>query len=107
MTSSSARADGVQPVSVPSSIAARQRADRSSRLRARLLMLIVLLHVAYFLVPILPCASCRAVGPWLLWLPPACVALVCISLYMMIRRWVAQRRQATQFMHLPPLEKVP
>lgn len=107
MTASSTPADGVRPVGVPSYIAARRRADRSSRLRARLLMTIALLHVAYVVVPILPCASCRAVVPWLLWLPPACAVLVCISLSVTIRHWVAQRRQATQFMHLPLLEKVP
>ncbi len=106
MTSASPHADGVRPAGVPSSIAARQRADRVSRLRARFLVVIALLHVAYVLMPILPCAPCRVVVPWLLWLPPACAVLACISLYMMIRRWMARRRQATQFMPLPPLEEV-
>ena len=106
MTSSSTHADGVRPAGVPSSIAARQRADRVSRLRARLLVVSALLHVAYVLMPILPCAPCRVVVPWLLWLPPVCAVLVCISLHVMIHRWRARRRQATQFMPLPPLEEV-
>jgi hypothetical protein len=71
-----------------------------------LLVVIVLLHVAYVLVPILPGTRCRAVVPWLLWLPPVCAVLVCISLYATIRRRVARRRRATQFMPLPPTEDV-
>jgi hypothetical protein len=106
MTYSSTHADGVRPAGAPSYIAARQRADRVSRLRARLLVVIALLHVAYVLVPILPYTPCRAVVPWLLWLPPVCAVLVCISLCVTMRRWLARRRQATQFMPVPPLEDV-
>jgi len=103
MNTSSGRADAVRPAGVPSYIDARQRADRHARVRARLLVVLALLHVAYLLVPILPCAPCRVVVPWVLWLPPLCVALVLLSLLVSIRRWVRHRRQAAHFIPLPPL----
>lgn len=106
MTPTSARTEDVRPAGVPSSIHARQRADRHARVRARVVVVVALLHVAYVLVPILPCVSCRAVVPWLLWVPPLCVAVVFISLHVTVRRWVDRRRQATQFMPLPPVQEV-
>jgi hypothetical protein len=105
MSTSSVRADGVRPPGAPSYIEARQRADRHLRVRARLLIGIALVHVAYLIVPILPCARCRTVVPWLLWLPPLCATLVLLSLIVSIRRWVWSRRQATQLIHLPPLQE--
>lgn len=106
MTTSPLRADGVRPAGVPSYIEARQHADRHSRFRARLLVAVALLHVAYVIVPALPCASCRAVVPLLLWLPPMVAALALLSLTVTVYRWVRRRRQATQFIPLPPLEEV-
>ena len=105
MTPSSIRADGVRPTGVPSYIEARQHADRHSRFRARLLVVVALLHVAYVIVPALPCASCRAVVSLLLWLPPLVAALALLSLLVTVRRWVHRRRQAAQFIPLPPLEE--
>ena len=105
MSTSYGRADAVRPSGVPSYIEERQRADRYSRVRARLLVVLALLHVAYFIVPLLPCASCRVVVPWVLWLPPMCVALVLLSLTVSIRRWVHHRRQAAHFIPLPLLEE--
>ncbi len=106
MTPVSTRTEDARPAGVPSSIHARQRADRHARVRARVVVVVALLHVAYVLVPMLPCVLCRAVVPWVLWVPPLCVAVACIALYVMVRRWVARRRQATQFMPLPPGEEV-
>jgi len=106
MTMASGRAEGVRPTGVPSYIDARQRADRHSRVRARLLVVAALLHVAYVLVPVLPCTSCRTVVPLLLWLPPVVAALALLSLLVTVRRWVRRRRQAAQFIPLPPLEEV-
>ena len=106
MTTSSIRADGVRPAGVPSYIEARQRADRHSRVRARLLVVVALLHVAYVIVPVLPGALCRAVAPPLVWLPPVVAALALLSLLLTVRRWVHRRRQAAQFIPLPPLEEV-
>ena len=106
MTPSSDRVDGVRPTGVPSYIEARQRADRHSRFQARLLLVVALLHGAYVIVPVLPCASCRVVVPLLLWLPPVCATLALISLVVTVRRWVHRRRQAAQFIPLPPVEDV-
>jgi len=106
MTPASTRTEDVRPAGMSSSIHARQRADRHARVRARVVVVVVLLHVAYVLVPMLPCVLCRAVVPWLLWVPPLCVAVACISLHVTIRRWVARRHHARQFMPLPPGEEV-
>lgn len=91
---------------VPSSIAARERATRQSHLRARLLVLIVTLHGVYFLVPLLPSAQTRALLPWLLWLPPLFAVTVLVAGFLALRRWCQRRRQASQFIPLPPVEEV-
>ena len=97
-------ADGARPPGVPSYIEARQQAERYVRLRARLLVVIVLLHFGYFFLPVLPCASCRTVVPLLLWLPPLFAVLALVWLLASVRRWVRRRRYATRFVPLPPLE---
>ena len=90
----------------PSSIAARERATRRSHLRARLLVLFVTLHGVYFLVPLVPSARTRALLPWLLWLPPLFAVTVLVFGVLVLRRWTQQRRQASQFIPLPPVEEV-
>jgi len=97
-------ADGARPTGVPSYIEARQQAEWYARLRARLLVVITLLHLGYFCIPVLPCASCRAVVPLLLWLPPLFAVLALLWLLASVRRWVRRRRYATRFIPLPPLE---
>lgn len=76
---------------VPSSIAARERAMRRSHLRARLLVLLVMLHGVYFLVPVLPVAQTRALLPWLLWLPPLFAVTVLFYGCLALRHWSQQR----------------
>jgi hypothetical protein len=66
--------------------------------------MIVLLHLVYFLVSVLPCAPCRAVVPLLLWLPPLFAVLALLWLMTAVRRWVRRRRHTTRFIPLPPLE---
>lgn len=95
-----------RPAHVPSSIAARERATRRSHLRARVLVLLVTLHGVYFLVPVLPSAQTRALLPWLLWLPPLFAVTVLVYGFLALRHWTQQRRQASQFIPLPPVEEV-
>jgi fatty acid desaturase len=95
-----------RPVRAPSSIAARERAIRQSHRQARVLVLIVLLHGVYFLVPLLPSAQTRALLPWLLWLPPLFAVTILVSGFRALHRWTQQRRQASQFVPLPPVEEV-
>lgn len=104
MSSTLIRADGVRPPGVPSYIEARQQAERYARLRARLLVVIALLHLGYFLIPVLPCALCRAVVPLFLWLPPLFAVLALLWLWVAVRRWVRRCRHTTRFIPLPPLE---
>jgi hypothetical protein len=104
MSSTLNPADGVRPSGVPSYIEARQQAERYARLRARVLVVITLLHLGYFFLPVLPCASCRAVAPLLLWLPPLFAVLALLWLLASVRRWVHRCRHATRFIPLPPLE---
>lgn len=96
-----------RPTRAPSSIAARERATRQSHLRARLLVLIVMLHGVYFLVPLVPSAQTRALLPWLLWLPPLFAVTGLVFGFFVLRRWSQQRRQASQFIPLPPVEELP
>lgn len=95
-----------RPTRAPSSIAARERATRQSHLRARLLVLIVMLHGVYFLVPLVPSAQTRALLPWLLWLPPLFVLACLVYGFFVLQRWRQRRRQAAQFVPLPPVEEV-
>lgn len=95
-----------RPASVPSSIAARERANRRSHLRARVLVLLVTLHGVYFLVPLLPVAQMRAILPWLLWLPPLFALMGLVYGFLALRRWTQQRRHASQFVPLPPVEEM-
>lgn len=98
--------DGTRPATVPSYIDAWARADRRHHLRARLLLLIAVLHVIYFLAPLLPFPQIRAVVPLLLWLPPL-VTVLCVSCGLStLRRWSQRRHQSTQFVPIPPLEEV-
>ena len=55
---------------LPSYIEEKARADRQRHLRVRLLLLLGLLHLVYFLLPLLPFAGTRAVVPALALLPP-------------------------------------
>jgi hypothetical protein len=95
-----------RPARVPSSIAAREQANRRSHLRAQLFVLLMALHLVYFLVPLLPSAQTRALLPWLLWLPPLFAVTVLVRGFVTLRRWTQQRRQASQFVPLPPVEEV-
>ena len=104
MSSTLNPADGARPPGVPSYIEARQQAERYARLRARVLVVIALLHLVYFCIPVLPCASCRTVVPLFLWLPPLFVVLALLWLLASVRHWVRRRRHATRFIPLPPLE---
>jgi len=98
--------DGTRPATVPSYIDARERADRRHHLRARLLLLVVALHLVYFIVPLLPFAQTRALLPLLLWLPPLFAVTFLFFGIFALRRWSQRRRQTAQFIPLPPVEEV-
>ena len=91
---------------LPSYIEEKARADRQRHLRVRLLLLLGLLHLVYFLLPLLPFAGTRAVVPALALLPPLFATSYLLMLLLAMRRWWRQRQQATQFVPIPPLEGV-
>ena len=104
MTMASGRAEGVRPAGVPSYIEARQRADRTLP------------------IPGTPARGYRP-APWCLrhrsGPPCAAVSYRCAAVVVVlpraprwthipcrdVRRWVHRRRQAAQFIPLPPLEE--
>lgn len=98
--------DGTRPAHVPSYIDARERADRRQHLQARLALLLAVLHILYFLVPVLPFAHVRAAVPLLLWLPPLCTVLCLWYGLCVLRQWSHRRQQRTQFVPIPPVEEL-
>ena len=106
MTRTQLTPDGTRPAHVPSYIDARERADRRSHLRARLLLLLAALHVVYFAAPLLPVAQARAVVPLLLWLPPLCTVLCLWYGLCTLRHWSQRRQKNTHFVPIPPAEEL-
>jgi hypothetical protein len=96
--------DGTRPAEIPSYIEAGERADRRQHLRARLLLLVFLLHGVYFVGPVLPFARARVLVPVLAVLPPLFAVACLLTLFLAVRRRWQRRRQSSAFVPIPPFE---
>ena len=89
------------PERTASSIAQHQQAERRQRQLWTVGMGLIVLHMVYFLVPLLPNATVRAWFPVCAFLPPlfALVFLVCVGVW--LSHWRRRRQQHDAFVPIP------